>query len=171
MTLKSTFTSLNLANQCIFLAGEYNKPFEYVYRVPFTLNETNKKWEACIWDPRNRVVADIIVAIDIEDIDEPKRCNIVLVAETHDSKLDIARSSNGEIEVPLCGIPNVALQYTRLLLVCDESRVAADVYCRVLPEDMRRRMAQTSHQIPGGYTISCGMMKKNKDDIKMCVIC
>lgn len=157
---KSTFTNVESGQKCIYLADAYQTPFEYIHSVRFSLNEASKNWEAVVWDPNDPVVSDIIISIDLQDVlmDE-----VALVAEhvRTKNKIVLIKGVHGEIPIPLSGIPNVALQYIRLILVAKSPHRVAIVRSRILPECMRRHNALISHDI-GNFIIRCGKVEEKQ---------
>jgi len=171
MTQKSSFTSMHPAQQCIYLAHVYKKPFEYEDSVDFVFNTIEKRWDALVWDPKKKIISDIIVSIDLEfESENAKNMHTVLLAKNTSEEIQVTVSENGEVPIPLCGIPNVALQYTSLCLyMTGNSPKSIVVRRRILPKALRRRTAQISHDI-GNYIIMSGYLA-HKNSKSQCVLC
>lgn len=175
-SMKCKFGHASPGNQCVYLARNYRIPFEYIYTVKFSANEANRTWEAVVWDPNVPAISDVIVSIDLEDTSVGK---VALVADPADNtnpkpqpnKVEIVRSDNGEIPIPLCGIPNVALQHTRLTIVANRPYGVAIVRSRILPDHTRRLAASYAHDI-GNFLITGGRIEEIKEEQQcMCSIC
>lgn len=162
--LKSRYTLLTPAEQCLLLVHEYNKPFEYetdVFQIFEPCNEKNM-WEACIWDPSNRVICDILINIHLIT-EHTGAARLVARNQRRGEEVILSDSESSEISMPLSGIPTIALQYCKLYVIYKDSKKpkGLKLRCRILPTEMRRVAAQLSHT-SDKYFISMGeFMTKN----------
>jgi hypothetical protein len=167
--LKSQYTMLVPTQQCLRLVHEYNKPFEYQTNVIESFESCEKNiWEACIWDPSSRMVCDILINIDLITVHTG---TVRLVARNQRivDEFIVSESRDGNVSMPLSGIPTIALQYCKLYLVYEgpNKPLGFKLRCRVLPSAARRLAAQLPHNTDH-YVISMGELMHH--DVCSCVV-
>lgn len=160
-TLGSGYESASSFLNCVKLAYEYKKSFMYETTLKTSCDGSGKQF-VDLWrlmKNRNDIDYDHLCYIHIENpkdvecfelyaVDAPadgcktKRKDVLVWKHTVSEK----EAAKIVFPVPIHGIPTIALQYTILRLVAEtEQPQTVTIGCMILPSELRRISAQSSH--------------------------
>lgn len=153
---KEAYLSMPAAQRCVHLAGLCDKAFDYCTSVAFELSDEGDvdTWEASLWPGagEKRPIADVLVAVNMCP---PKGAVITSARLEVDNQrawrpaVCLSEAEGATVSVPYDGVPLVALQYAavKVRVRCPTHPGDATVRYRVLPQETRRWMARTSHEL------------------------
>jgi hypothetical protein len=152
---KEAYLCMTVPYRCTHLAQLCNKAFDYCATIVFKRsNDDDATWVASLWQDAdgNRPIADILVAVDIcppEGVVVSKSRLEVHNWRASSPVVCLSEADDANVSVPYAGVPLVALQFAivNVRVVCLAYPGDVIVRYKVLPMEMRRRVAQTSHEL------------------------
>ena len=140
--------------QCIYLANEYNKSFDFQHTFQFT--KINKNiYEAILWS--TDVDYDALINVEIKTNQKINQSKLFINNNSEMKDYIISNHMNEDgnsiVFVPQYGIKTIALKSASLKLRIytdtdtDDLKTFAICTCRIYPQELRKKYALNCHEI------------------------